>query len=239
MPGPVAVYPLNAKHRTYPISPYNVPPGKLVGVALAEGPNGEPGGSYAFAGTASSYIEFPSGSRLDIKSSITLVALVYPEAPGPIIDYSAGALWATHWWMSSMTRLHWSVRRRNLRKHHITVQNDILEIGQWNFVAATYDHSTGMSASWLEGYKIGELNAGIYNLATDYPIRMGVRDGDSRHFKGRISCLQFYNRVLSQEEIIEAKTKCLSTGMHRFSFTEADIFACSGCNEGGLGICGL
>ena len=213
MPGPVAVYPLNAKHRAYPISPYTVPPGKLVGVTLAEGPNGDPGGSYAFAGTASSYIELPSGSRLDIKYSITLVALIYPEAPGPIIDYGVGGLWATHWWMSSMTRLHWSVRRRNLQEQWITLQNDILKIGQWNLVAATYDHSTGMSASWLEGYKVGEKNVGIFELATNHPIRMGVKDGDSRHFKGRISCLQFYNRVLSQEEIIEAKTTCLSTGM--------------------------
>ena len=169
------------------------------------------GGSYAFAGNASSYIEFPRGSRLDIRYSITLVALIYPEAPGPIIDYGVGDMWATNWWMSSMTRLHWSVRIRNLQEQWITLQNDILEIGQWNLVAATYDF-TGTSASWLEGYKVGETNAGIFELATNHPIRMGVKVGDSRHFKGRISCLQFYNRVLSQEEIIEAKTRCSNTG---------------------------
>ena len=43
MSGPVAVYPLNAKHRAYPISPYSVPPGKYAGVAPAEGPDGDRG----------------------------------------------------------------------------------------------------------------------------------------------------------------------------------------------------
>ena len=44
------------------------------------------------------------------------------------------------------------------------------------------------------------IGAGL-DLATQDPIRMGVKAGDGRYFKGRIAQMQVYNDALSQEQI--------------------------------------
>lgn len=87
VPEPVAIYPLNAKYTTREIK-NRQPQGKPVGVSLAPGRDGEPGGSYQFAGTAESYIEFPNNGGLDVKHSITMLCWVYPESKdGPLFQY--------------------------------------------------------------------------------------------------------------------------------------------------------
>ena len=83
----MALYPLNAKYATREIN-NRQPPGKAVGVTLAPGPDGQPGGSYQFAGNADSYIEFPNDGGLDVKHSITMLCWVYPESlDGPLFQY--------------------------------------------------------------------------------------------------------------------------------------------------------
>jgi len=44
------------------------------------------------------------------------------------------------------------------------------------------------------------IGAGL-DLATQDSIRMGVKIGDRRYFKGRIAQMQVYNAALSQEQI--------------------------------------
>ena len=210
MPGPVAIYPLNSKHRANPVSPYNVPPGKTVGVTLADGPDGEPGGSYAFSGTSGSYIEFPGGSKLDTRYSITITTMIYPEGVGPIVHYSLSG-WGTHLWTATPSQLYWSVKSRagHLEKPISTFQ---LKTSQWNYIGATYDYSSGMSALWIGGRKVQEKRLEKYEITTNKPIRMGAVDVDSRYLKGRISCFQIYDRALAEDEMIAVKSKCSNTG---------------------------
>ena len=206
MPGPVAIYPLNSKHRANPVSPNNVPPGKTVGVTLADGPDGEPGGSYAFSGTSGSFIEIPSSSKLDTRYSLT--AMIYPEGAGPIVHYSL-SVWGNHMWVTtaSYSQLYWSPNNRATNLGD-PIKSDQLKASQWNYIAATYDYSNGMSALWIEGRKVHEKNVGKYETGTDQLIRMGAVDFDSRYFKGRISCLQIYDRALAEDEMMAVKSKC-------------------------------
>jgi len=44
------------------------------------------------------------------------------------------------------------------------------------------------------------IGAGL-DLATQDSIRMGVKIGDRRYFKGRIAQMQVYNAALSQEQV--------------------------------------
>ena len=48
-------------------------------------------------------------------------------------------------------------------------------------------------------------NIGQVDLATDKNIRLGVSDSDKRHFVGKISCLQIYDRSLKEKEIGELR----------------------------------
>ena len=66
-----------------------------------------------------------------------------------------------------------------------------------------------MSALWVDGKKVVEQHVGTFELDTDAEIRIGVKANDGRFFKGRISCVQFYNRALSEVEIAAVKYRCL------------------------------
>ena len=44
-------------------------------------------------------------------------------------------------------------------------------------------------------------NIGQIELRTQYPIRLGADSHDERCFKGKISCVQFYNVALTADEI--------------------------------------
>ena len=213
MPGPIAVYPLNAVYHAHPVSPYNVPPGKIVGATLDYGPDGRSGGSYAFAGTAQSYIEIPGGSLLDTRYSISILLHVYPEAVGPLVHFERGGnIWAVHLWLLATTGIYWVIENRYSPGQYKYFSRRVLTMREWNFFAVTYDYNTELSAIWKDGKKVGEINAGKMEISTNNPIRIAAKPNDNRYFKGRICCIQFYNRALSQEEIIGAKTKCQKLG---------------------------
>ena len=63
-------------------------------------------------------------------------------------------------------------------------------------------------------------NIGQIKLATQYPIRIGARDGDQRRFAGKISCLQIYNKALDEQQIGNLKS-CPVKGM-----THVMLFIC-------------
>lgn len=48
-------------------------------------------------------------------------------------------------------------------------------------------------------------NIGQVELLTNAPIRLGAREGDDRYFKGKISCVQIYDKALKEEQIGELK----------------------------------
>ena len=102
VPDPVAVFPLNSKYQTREIK-NRVPQGVAVGVSLADGPEGNAGGSYMFAGNSLSYNEFPSNGALDVQYTITILCWVYyMGASGPLFNYNKGnTAWSVHLWIAS------------------------------------------------------------------------------------------------------------------------------------------
>ena len=59
----------------------------------------------------------------------------------------------------------------------------------------------------VNGAVVQTLNIGAgLELAAQDSIRMGVKSGDRRYFKGRIAQMRIYNRALSQEQIQAIQT---------------------------------
>ena len=58
------------------------------------------GGSCAFKGLPNSYIEIPNqeNGKLDLKGSMTLLAFISAESPGPLFVYGAN-VWGVYWWI--------------------------------------------------------------------------------------------------------------------------------------------
>ena len=137
--------------------------------------------------------------------------MIYPEGVGPIVHYSLFG-WGTHLWVSTLSQLYWFTHYRRTINNGNPISSDELKASQWNYIAATYDYSTGMSALWIGGRKVQEKIIGKYEITIDQPIRMGAASADSRYLKGRISCFQIYDRALAEYEIIAVKSKCTNTG---------------------------
>ena len=170
---------------------------------MAPGPDGKAGGSYEFAGTVNSYIEFPNtkGGLLDVRYSMTMLCWVYyQDRNGPIFNYQTRRhSWGVHLWVVGgqlfvrFTKRGYSFTRELF---HTPLA------GGWKFVGASYDRSSGEAKLWVNGEVVQTRYIGVrLDLATHGSIRMGVKDGDGRFFKGRIAQMQVYKEALSQQQI--------------------------------------
>lgn len=78
----------------------------------------------------------------------------------------------------------------------------------WIYIGASYNYATGDAKIWVNSRVIAHKNLGRFELATQYPIRVGSRVGDRRYFKGRISCIQIYSKALRATQIRKARKMC-------------------------------
>ena len=201
VPDPVAFFPLNSKYGTKEIN-NRVAQGFPSGVTLAPGPGGAADGSYEFSGTSNSYIEFPNsaGGPLDVRNSMTMLCWVYSDGQdGPLFNYKTGGAWGVHLWVVS-GQLFVRFTRRDYSFTDALIKTPLA--GGWKFVGASYDRGSGEAKLWVDGNVVQTLNIGAsLELATQDPIRMGVKSDDGRHFKGRIAQMQVYNTALTREQI--------------------------------------
>lgn len=205
---PVALFPLNARYEARDVIGGN-PPGETNHVTPALGPDGNDGGSLSFLGTPESYIEFPNDGRLDTKDSLTILAWIFPEKEGPIFNFKRDG-WGANLWLAQKRKLlaHFVERTHDKLSQPDPLQSTKVFPNRWNYVGATYDHTTGKACLWVNGKCEDSKNLGHIELATNYTIRMGAREGDKRNYRGRISCLQVYNEALTSGQINNVKDNC-------------------------------
>ena len=210
LPVPTAFYPLNAQHLTHDISPNKNQPGKPNGVHLAPGPFGHPQGSYQFSGSFGSYIEIPNNGGLDTRYSITILAWLNQENDnGPIVNFGSD-VWGFHFWVVN-GRLFARPSRRADRALPKYAVSSSLEPGTWNYVGTSYNFPSGVVKLWINGSEVAHEISGSAEQKTQYDVRMGAKASDQRYLKGRICCLQIYNKSLSQQEIIAVQNRTLNT----------------------------
>lgn len=204
---PIALYPLNAAYTTKDMMGRQ-PDGITSNVQLAVGPNGNAGGSYQFWGTSNSYIELPNNGGLDTQYSLTLVMWVLPEGkPGPLFNYRPSGAWAVHFWITQTGGTWLFFRLANRNDIMLPALGSAINPGQWIYVAASYDYSTGVARIWIDGAQVKQSNLGSFTLSTFTNVRLGVKSDDSRYFKGRIARVQVYDIALNREQILAVKTR--------------------------------
>lgn len=202
------MFPLNARYKARDVIGGN-PPGITNLVITATGPDGHEGGALSFLGIPESYIEFPNDGKLDTKDSLTILAWIFPEKEGPIFNFKTDG-WGANLWLAQSRKLfaHFVERGQQKISKVAPLQSTKVIPNQWNFVGATYDHTTGAAGLWINGKFEDSKNLGNIELATNYSIRMGARDGDKRNYQGRISCLQVYDVSLTADQINNARDNC-------------------------------
>ena len=188
---------------------------EMQGVAFGDGVDGEPNGSVTLYGQENSYIEISAQkSNIDTKFSTSIVIYVFPVGPaGPIVNYKKDGYGVQIWHIRGgengkgllLARFN---RRDNLR-YTAAIEESILDMNQWNYLAVTYNHLSG----YITLFKNNELVTSKFMkkdeaIATQYDVRLGAIEIWNEYFNGRLSCLQIYNKALSKAEIENAKYNC-------------------------------
>ncbi|CAH1253107.1 PKD1L3 [Branchiostoma lanceolatum] len=202
---PVGLWPLNARYRASDVTG-NGNGGTATGTQLAPGPYGHANGAFQFSGTANSYIDIPNNGKLDVRYSYTILAHIFPTGyGGPIFDYVGNNNWAVHFWQNSGVFLR-SMRRDGYSVPHAVA--NVLQQNAWNYVGGRYDNTTGMASVWNNGELVHETYIGVAEVASQYPIRVGVRHANPPYYAGRIACLQLYNYAMTEAQIAAARDEC-------------------------------
>ena len=187
------------------ISPY---------VRPALGADGIPGGSLELIGSHDSFIEIVNfdGGCADAKTSITILAFVYPLGNcGPIITYETGGFGVQIWQEplppeylqpgTGMLTAYFVTRDLTLA---IPIRKAVFRINEWNYIGVSYDYNTGIARLWHNGEEVEALRIGPgFELATQFPIRIGALNNpwQEHFFTGRISHLHIYCEELTVENI--------------------------------------
>ena len=132
---------------------------------------------------------------------MTILCWVYHQGQdGPLFNYKASEPdWGVHLWVVD-GQLYVRFTRRDYTFTTYLLNTRLT--GGWKFVGASFDRSSGEAKLWVNGEVVQTRNIGArLDLATQDKIRMGVKDGDGRYFKGRIAQMQVYNEALSQQQI--------------------------------------
>ena len=203
-PDPVAIYPLNGKSGGKDIGPKSYSDAQLMYLQTAEGPYGEPAGSYELDGD---FIEIPNGGNLDTKYSTSILLWVYHEGQaGPILDYEDSNTF--NLWLSQKGGFTVQFGGRDKQAANLQKTGSVSS-KTWHHVAVVYNYKTGMASVWLNGSLAIEADIGQKELGTDSTVvRMGTLDGVDELFIGRVSCLQFYDVALTGEQIAALMDTC-------------------------------
>ena len=177
--------------------------GLLGDVAITNGPYNEPGGAYMFYGTVSSYIEFLNKEGLDTRFSISLMCWVEPGGQaGPLFSYGVcnrGVLMGI-----KGSKLFIRIVERNSSKQLTSIGSpEVLPVGKWVHVAASYDYSSGNNSLYINGHLKASHNIGRgYQVATNtQKVRMGSRSVGDENFKGKIAEMKVYDVALNEAQI--------------------------------------
>ena len=181
------------------------------GIRFAPGPFGNPNGSFFFSGNESSYVELKNTGELDTRFSISVFTWVHLDnSGGPISEYGCSM------WVSDLT-LGIEVRYmdRKTSKIYQLYKDNVLLANAWNFIGTTYDYHTGIATVWVNNNTVKLRSIGAeMELATQSDVRVGASINQEKYFRGKISCLQFYDQALSVDQIIEVKARCNNTSKY-------------------------
>ena len=176
-------------------------------VQLADGPDGECEGSHQFLGTQNSFITLPNLGGLDVQYSLTVLMWVYPQGQdGPLFNYRPSGDWEVHIWIVNGKFFSRMAKRGGPLFAYLLSPTPLM-IGRWAYVATSYDYNTGITRMWVDGIEVAQLDIGFHSMATNYDVRIGVKSGDSRQFKGRVSRVQVYDVALTLDQVLAVQNR--------------------------------
>lgn len=155
------------------------------------GPTGVTGNDCRFfTGTVVNFLLNP----LLFRYSITLLAWVYSQGTGgEIISYWKSSNYGVGITLENSHPV-FHVYSRNQPTKYSLPSSTKLPLNQWNYVAGSYDNSTGVAVLYVDGIPVKTAN-GSLELKTEYDLWLGYL------FKGRLSQVFIFNVSLPEKSI--------------------------------------
>ena len=207
----MGIFSLSGTNGTEDMSPNAATKAVSENIKFAPGPYGHPNGSFFFSGDGSSYVELKNTGELDARFSISVFAWVHLDnGDGPIFEYGCSVS-VSHLTLGIKVRY----MDRKTSKFSLLQKENVLVANAWNFIGTTYNYHTGIATVWANNNTVMLRYIGEeMELATQSDVRVGASRRKQEHFRGRISCLQFYDQALSVDQIIEVKARCNNTSKY-------------------------
>ena len=167
-----------------------------------------------FYGNFRSYIEFLNTGGLDTQFSITLMCWVQPGGQnGALFNYISTTA-VSNGNSQFYEGVHMGINEGKLffrivaRRFHENIRSiktpEVLPVGKWVHVAASYDHSSGRNSLYLNGHLKASHNIdrGYQILTNTQKVLMGSRSGsDNKNFTGKIAEMKVYDIALNEAQI--------------------------------------
>ncbi|NBS58684.1 MAG: LamG domain-containing protein [Betaproteobacteria bacterium] len=130
------------------------------------------------------------------------------KGSGPILEFWNGAhLWSHHQWMDPRMAEFANLIDVN-GTWHIVMQQNVVPLQTWTYVAVTYDRATGYEKIWSNGFVEDSAYVGDISPLTSGPVHIGSRitspnlGPDKYAFNGIIDEPAIFNRALTKDELV-------------------------------------
>ncbi|XP_077861976.1 uncharacterized protein LOC144343130 [Saccoglossus kowalevskii] len=218
-PDAVAFWPLNKEHYLNDTSGNgNDAENTWNNVTLVAPAKGRQCGAYKFRGNPSSYLFFPNNGAFDTKGSTTIMAWIYPFGSAGPIFYFDPNMTNTGVQMSqvvdnfSPSGLSASV---SFTKRDATpvaaLETNIPALNEWYHWTVMYNNDTSNGSMYINWTLAISAKYDEGELATQYDAQAGAALFPQEWFHGFITCIQIYDRTMTEAEIRAAAHNPLCT----------------------------
>ena len=184
---------------------------------IVSGPDNTENGATMFTGAADSQVKIENIAKLDTKYSLSIFLNVYVEESGSIVNYGTDRGVGLYY-DNTNGEIVFRVVKRNTTDL-ITEVKAKVDAKKWYHVGGTYDYNTGKTYLYIDNKQEAVSDSPKQDmLATDSTISLGAIALDTDKFKGRVSCLQIFDRAVEEAEIHNLK-KCLLSESFVFTST--------------------
>jgi len=176
---------------------------------IVSGPDNTENGATMFNGTAESQVKIENTAKLDTKYSLSIFLNLYVEESGSVLNYGTDR--GVGLYYNKMSgEIVFRVVKRNTTDLIAEVKAKV-DAKKWYHVGGTYDYNTGKTYLYIDKKQEAVSDTPTKDmLATDSTIYLGAIEGVTDKFKGRVSCLQMFDRMIEETEIDNLKECKLS-----------------------------
>ena len=167
---------------------------------IVSGPDNKENGATMFIGAEESQVKIENIAKLDTKYSLSIFVIVYVEESGSVVNYGIDRGLGLYY-NKTNGEIVFRVVKRNTTDLIAEVKAKV-DAKKWYHVGGTYDYNTGKTCMYIDNKLEAVSDTPKQDmLATDSTVYLGTIGMVTDEFKGRMSCLQIFNRAVEEAEI--------------------------------------